>query len=126
MLAKVICWGPTRDEAIQRMVRALREYVVVGIQTNVPFHLQLLDDPRFRAGEFHTGFLENEFKMESPDGHPDERAALLVAAVLSHLRRRRPSTVVQQDGSRGSGWLSAGRERTADGRLQAQRRGWRS
>ena len=93
MLAKVICWGQTRDMAIQRMIRALREYVVVGIQTNIPFHLQLLADERFRAGEFHTGFLESEFTMDSPDGHPDERAALLMAAVLTHQRRRRPLAI---------------------------------
>jgi acetyl-CoA carboxylase biotin carboxylase subunit len=74
MLAKVICWGQTRDMAIQRMIRALREYVIVGIQSNIPFHLQLLADERFRKGEFHTGFLESEFTMEPPDGHPDERA----------------------------------------------------
>ncbi|MEX0785558.1 MAG: acetyl-CoA carboxylase biotin carboxylase subunit, partial [Dehalococcoidia bacterium] len=63
MLAKLICWGPDREAAIQRMIRALREYVIVGIQSNIPFHLQLLADERFRKGEFHTGFLEAEFSM---------------------------------------------------------------
>jgi acetyl-CoA carboxylase biotin carboxylase subunit len=124
MLAKVICWGPTREIAIQRMVRALREYVIVGIQANIPFHLQLLADKRFRAGEFHTGFLESEFTMAPPDGHPDEQAALLVGAVLAHLKRRRPMIVESQGGERG-GWRSAGRERALESRQLAQRRGWR-
>jgi len=121
MLAKLICWGPDRSAAIQRMVRALREYVVVGIQTNVPFHLQLLADERFLRGEFHTGFLEAEFSMASPDGQPEEQAALLVAAVLAHQKRRRPPAVAAPAGD-GSAWKAAGRERTLENR--PPRRGW--
>jgi acetyl/propionyl-CoA carboxylase alpha subunit len=124
MLAKVICWGPTREIAIRRMMRALREYVIVGIQANIPFHLQLLADKRFRAGAFHTGFLESEFTMAPPDGHPDEQAALLIGAVLQHLKRRRPM-VIESQGGDGGGWRSAGRERTLESRQLAQRRGWR-
>jgi acetyl/propionyl-CoA carboxylase alpha subunit len=123
MLAKVICWGPTRDVAVQRMRRALREYVIVGIQSNIPFHLQLLSDKRFLAGQFHTGFLEQEFTMASPDGHPDEQAALLVAAVLSYLKRRRP-LALESSGGAGGGWRAAGLERALDARRQALRRGW--
>jgi acetyl-CoA carboxylase biotin carboxylase subunit len=125
MLAKLICWASTREQAIDRMKRALREYVVVGIQTNVPFHLQLLADPRFHRGEFHTGWLENEFVMEAPDGHPDEQTALLIAAVLSHRRKRRPLAVESGTGG-ASGWRSAGRDQAIQGRALAQRRGWRA
>ncbi|MCI0855721.1 MAG: acetyl-CoA carboxylase biotin carboxylase subunit [Chloroflexi bacterium] len=125
MLAKLFTWGADRDMAIRRMIRALNEYVIVGIQTNIPFHLQLLSDERFLRSEFHTSWLEEEFEMEDPDGHPDEKTALLVAAVLAHLRKRRPPA-----GSATSGpadqWRSAGRERFLGGRSLAQRRGWRS
>ena len=124
MLAKLICWGPTREIAIRRMIRALQEYVVVGIQTNIPFHLQLLADERFAKGAFYTSFLDEEFEMDSPDGHPDERTALLVAAVLSHLKKRRPAAVGQA-ASGGSGWRAAGKERLLGDRTMAQRRGWR-
>jgi len=62
--------------------------------------------------------------MASPDGHPDEQAALLVAAVLAHLRKRRP-LALESSGGESGGWRSAGRERFLDARLQAQRRGWR-
>ena len=55
MLAKLICWGADRTQAIERMKRALGEYVIAGVKTNIPFHLQLLDDPRFVAGQVHTG-----------------------------------------------------------------------
>ncbi|MCH8849321.1 MAG: acetyl-CoA carboxylase biotin carboxylase subunit [Chloroflexi bacterium] len=121
MLAKLICWGPTRDEAIQRMLRALREYAVLGVQTNIPFHLQLLKDERFLASEFHTSWLEEQFEMDSADGHPDERAALLVAAVLTHQKKRRPLALESKSGGAG-GWRAAGRRRLLQGRM---RRGWR-
>ena len=115
MLAKLICWGATRDAAIQRMLRALREYTVIGVQTNIPFHQQLLTDKRFLAGEFHTGWLEAEFSMESPDGHPNEKAALLVAAALAHEKKRRP-LALETTGGRESGWRAAGRRRLLDAR----------
>ena len=124
MLAKVICWGPTREIAIQRMLRALREYLIVGIQSNIPFHLQLLADSRFAKGEFYTSFLEQEFTMDSPDGHPDEKVALMIAAVLAHLKKRQPLAVESSAGT-GGGWKGAGRSRLIDSRSSAQRRGWR-
>lgn len=58
MVAKVICHGRNRDECIARMKRALSEMKVDGIRTNIPFHLKLLDDPQFRAGNVSTRFLE--------------------------------------------------------------------
>jgi len=125
MLAKLITWGENRDVAIKRMVRALREYVVVGVQTNVPLHLQLLADKRFRKGDFHTGWLEEKFQMATEDGHPDQKTALLLAAVLAHQRKRRPpATGIAAMPS--SNWRAAGRERFLAGRSLAQRRGWRS
>jgi acetyl-CoA carboxylase biotin carboxylase subunit len=123
MLAKLICWGPTREVAVQRMLRALREYVIVGVQSNIPFHQQLLTDKRFLEAQFHTNWLEQEFTMGSPDGHPDEQAALLVAAVLAHLKKRQPLQV--DSGRNGSSWGAAGRARTLQARELAQRRGWR-
>jgi acetyl-CoA carboxylase biotin carboxylase subunit len=62
MIAKLIVWGKDRDEAIVRMKRALEEFVIEGIKTTIPFHLQLMDDKNFRAGNFNTSFLET-FKM---------------------------------------------------------------
>jgi len=124
MLAKVICWGPTREIAVRRMLRALREYVIVGVQSNIPFHVQLLTDKRFLAGQFHTNWLEQEFSMVSPDGHPDEQAALLIAAVLAHVKKRRPLLLESEQGN-GSAWRSVGRQRMLQARQQAQRRGWR-
>jgi acetyl-CoA carboxylase, biotin carboxylase subunit len=58
MIAKVITIAQTRQEAIQTMYRALSEYVIEGIKTTIPFHLQLMQDERFRSGDFNTKFLD--------------------------------------------------------------------
>ncbi len=57
LLAKIITVGDTRDEALNRMRRALHECVITGIKTTIPFQLALIDDPEFRAGRIHTGYV---------------------------------------------------------------------
>ncbi|GAB4248196.1 MAG: acetyl-CoA carboxylase biotin carboxylase subunit [Saprospiraceae bacterium] len=59
MIAKLICRAQTREECITKMERALEEFIVEGVQTTIPFHKKLMKDPNFRAGNFHTGFLDN-------------------------------------------------------------------
>lgn len=58
MFAKLIAWGADRDEAIDRMKRALGELTIAGIETSIPFHQAMMEDPSFRAGRFSTDFLE--------------------------------------------------------------------
>lgn len=58
MVAKLIVHGKTREEAIAKMKRALSEFVIEGVHTTIPFHLQLLEHPDFVKGEFNTKFLE--------------------------------------------------------------------
>jgi acetyl-CoA carboxylase biotin carboxylase subunit len=58
MIGKLIAVAQTRDEALDTMYRALSEYVVEGIKTTIPFHLQLMKDENFRKGDFNTKFLE--------------------------------------------------------------------
>nr|WP_294899250.1 acetyl-CoA carboxylase biotin carboxylase subunit [uncultured Pedobacter sp.] len=65
MIAKLICVAQTREEALNTMERALSEFVIEGIKTTIPFHLKLLKDPNFRAGNFTTKFMETfEFSEE--------------------------------------------------------------
>ena len=66
MIAKLIVSAPTRKDAINRMRRALSEFVVEGIKTTIPYHLQLMDDENFQKGTFSTKYLENTFKYD-PD-----------------------------------------------------------
>lgn len=65
MIAKVITYGSTREEAISRMKRALSEFVVEGIHTTIPFHLRLLEHEKFVEGQFNTKFLELYDVMKS-------------------------------------------------------------
>ena len=65
MIAKLITTAQTREEAINKMKRALDEFVIEGIQTTVPFHRQLMDHPDYVAGNYTTKFME-DFKMEEP------------------------------------------------------------
>ncbi|NLL49563.1 MAG: acetyl-CoA carboxylase biotin carboxylase subunit, partial [Firmicutes bacterium] len=58
MFAKLIAWGADRDEAIDRMKRALGELTIAGIETSIPFHQAMMEDSSFRAGRFSTDFLE--------------------------------------------------------------------
>src|SRR5687768_11227463 len=58
MIGKLITVAQTRQEAIDTMYRGLSEYVIEGVKTTIPFHLQLMKDERFRSGDFNTNFLE--------------------------------------------------------------------
>ena len=62
MIGKLICWGRTRNEARRRMYRALKEYVVTGVETTIPFHQNIVEDPVFISGQFNTGFIEDYYK----------------------------------------------------------------
>ncbi|HKK46709.1 MAG TPA: acetyl-CoA carboxylase biotin carboxylase subunit [Balneolaceae bacterium] len=65
MIAKLIVSAPTRKDAISRMRRSLEEFVIEGIKTTIPYHIQLMDDKNFREGHFNTHYLEEfEYKPE--------------------------------------------------------------
>jgi acetyl-CoA carboxylase biotin carboxylase subunit len=62
MIGKLIVWALTREEAINRARRALREYRLEGIRTTIPLHIRLLEERALRSGEYHTGYLEELLK----------------------------------------------------------------
>lgn len=66
MIAKLIVSAPTREEAIKKMKRSLQEFIIEGIKTTIPYHIQLMDDENFKKGTFSTKYLENNFKF-NPD-----------------------------------------------------------
>jgi acetyl-CoA carboxylase biotin carboxylase subunit len=123
MLAKVIAWGHDRGETIRRMRRALVEFVVVGVDTNIPLHLQLLDDPRFLAGDMHTTFLEREFRAIIAPDEEERQIALLAAAVLAQRRDRQSRDVVSaKDGER---WKAKHRLAGLRSGVRAEGKPWR-
>ncbi len=66
MIAKLITTAQTREEALSKMKRALEEFIVEGVKTTIPFHLQLMDNPDYLAGKYTTAFMDN-FEMQEPD-----------------------------------------------------------
>lgn len=63
MISKLIVVAQTREEAIKKMHRALSEYIIDGVKTTIPFHIQLFEDEKFKKGDFTTKFLE-DFKLK--------------------------------------------------------------
>ncbi|HEY9581430.1 MAG TPA: acetyl-CoA carboxylase biotin carboxylase subunit, partial [Savagea sp.] len=64
MVAKLIVHANTREEAIERMKRALDEFLIEGVHTTIPFHSKVMEHPVFKSGDFDTKFLETYSVME--------------------------------------------------------------
>jgi acetyl-CoA carboxylase biotin carboxylase subunit len=117
LISKLSVWAPTRERAVQRMRRALSEYVVTGIRTNLAFHDRLLSHPEFAAGRYDTGFIER-FKddlLGYPHVGPDRRDAVAVAVAVAAARMERTNGSTQANpgeaGSRLSPWVAHHRAR---------------
>jgi acetyl-CoA carboxylase, biotin carboxylase subunit len=109
LLAKLAVWAPTRAEAIARMIRALREYDVGGIRTNIGFFRQLLEDPEFRAGNLHTGFIEEFFARTPAREAPPELAVVAALAAVIHSTSRAAASPAERPPAGTSPWVIAGR-----------------
>ncbi len=110
LLAKIAVWAETRRDAIHRMERAVGEYYVSGIKTNISFFREILADPLFQDGQLHTGFIEEFFQRRpaKPDHDPEVvRVAALVAAI--HSCRRQDATNSTAP-SASSQWRASGRD----------------
>ena len=94
MLGKIITWGEDRPEAIRKMVRALQDTVVLGVTTNIPYLLDILQHPDFQAGEITTRFLDQKMMPWQPQPDTSSSTWLAVAALeaLRAERRRPPSS----------------------------------
>jgi acetyl-CoA carboxylase biotin carboxylase subunit len=84
LVSKLCVWAPTRALALARMKRALSEYVVLGIRTNLPFHLALLEHEDFVAGSYDTGFIgRNEASLLTAGTSGDHADALALGAAIA-------------------------------------------
>src|SRR5215213_2811101 len=93
MLAKLIVHAPSRLEAVGRMKRALLELRIEGVDTSVPFHLRVMDEPDFRAGRLDIKYLEkHEQLLAAPPEEDALRMAALAAALLEEERREKRSS----------------------------------
>ena len=104
MISKLIVWGRNRNEAINRMKRALSEYIILGVKTTIPFHKAMMASPHFHKGKLHTHFVD-EYKNEIYDNMkkvveedremverlkstflPSKKVAAVSAAVSSYMQ----------------------------------------
>jgi acetyl-CoA carboxylase biotin carboxylase subunit len=107
MIAKLICWGDTRSEAMLRMRRALEEFTIMGVKHNVPFHMNLLNSFSFIAGKFDTKFVEERFSMTTYEESPsdaDLETAAIAATLYAHRKRQLASQVVAPGKRDTSNW----------------------
>lgn len=109
MIAKVITWGDKREEAIDRMQRALSEFVLTGIKTNIVLHKTILDHPRFRDGSYTTQFIEKNFEVIEPQLFKEvEDPVFLIAAAITAYNDRKAKDIRQLNLT--SNWKRVGRK----------------
>lgn len=104
LIAKLICWGETRGEAILRMRRALEEFRIIGIKTNIPFHHAMMNSTRFIGGTFDTTFVEERFAVGEEDDANLMRVAAIVGTLVEHGRRQHAAQVVRPAKRDTSNW----------------------
>jgi acetyl-CoA carboxylase biotin carboxylase subunit len=110
MISKLICYGNTRAEAVLRMRRALEEYRITGVKTNIPFHQRMMESHRFLSGSFDTEFVENRFSLTDREP-PHVLEAAILATLAYHEQSQRAAQIVRA-GSRETGqWKWHGRTR---------------
>jgi len=118
LISKLVSFAPTREETMDRMLRALKEFKIGGIKTNIPYFMRIFSDPAFRAGEFDTTFLDRKFEAP-PLGIPGEesldelRRIALIAAAISHFQQA-PAAAAAAPRREASAW-----------KLQGRRAAWR-
>lgn len=115
LISKLIVHETSRAETIARMKRALEEYKIVGVRTNIPFHQALLSHPAFVAGEYNTHFVQDKLGAgKGAEGDKQFREVAALAAVLVAHQQAQQSALVIQRGKRDtSNWKWVGRwERT--------------
>ncbi len=106
LVSKLVVKGESRAQAILRMRRALEEYRIVGVKTNIPFHQSILEQARFIAGKFDTRFVEERFSLEEAEGgketHPE--IAAIFATLVAHEQAERSAHIISRGKRDTSNW----------------------
>jgi acetyl-CoA carboxylase biotin carboxylase subunit len=112
MISKLCTWADARPAAIERMRRALGEYHVGGIRTNLAFHRQVMRHPAFVAGEYDTGFIERHKAELGPPAADEETARLAAIAAAAHAARENADSTSDLDLSQTqlSAWRRQGQD----------------
>jgi acetyl-CoA carboxylase biotin carboxylase subunit len=112
LLGKLICWGETREAALRRMDRALRELRIVGVETSREFLLQVVRHPSFAAGDVDIQWLEREAATLQATSPPSEEVEAAALAVALHMAASRSKVAVRRDipSPARDGWHIAARQ----------------
>jgi acetyl-CoA carboxylase biotin carboxylase subunit len=112
MISKLVVWGENRDHVLSRMLRALEEYYLLGVHTNIIYLRKIIRHPQFISGDYDTHFIpQNQDQLISFEESREESIALAAAAILDFISRRQPS-LPRQEGRTGtqiSAWKLFGR-----------------
>jgi acetyl-CoA carboxylase biotin carboxylase subunit len=115
LISKLVSFAASRAEAIDRMLRALKEFKIGGIKTNIPYFMRILAHPDFRAGEFDTTFLDQKFEQPT-SGIPGEETIeeleriALIAAAINYYQKDRAAAPPPAAAGRESAWKLRGRD----------------
>jgi acetyl-CoA carboxylase biotin carboxylase subunit len=128
MVAKLVVWGSDRMEAIDRLRRALAEFVVKGIKTSIPFHQKVVRHPVFVAGRYDTGFIDAHMDGGKGGGGDEgeeaieaRRVAQMIAAIAAYRREKEQASRAQAAGGPRAAedpWKQAGRRALLRGGLR--------
>jgi acetyl-CoA carboxylase biotin carboxylase subunit len=114
MISKLITWGENREQAINRMLRALEEYYLLGIRSNISYLHNIISHPQFASGDYDTHFIQHyQDELDDPENKNNEAIALAAAAILSFMHSERQA--VGQNGEQTgttSAWKLSGRKRS--------------
>jgi acetyl/propionyl-CoA carboxylase alpha subunit len=104
MISKLITYGKDREEAISKMIRAIRDYTIVGVKTTLPFADFVMQNKHFVSGNFDTHFIKKHFNAKDLEEFPEDEA--YIAALLSKhlLSNHKKSMTVSSSESSVSKW----------------------
>jgi acetyl/propionyl-CoA carboxylase alpha subunit len=127
MIAKLITWGENRVEAILRMRRALREYQVRGIKTNISFNQWILRHRRFMSGDVNTGFIDEEYRVSNTEEILPHKEIALASAAIAALHREQEQTLglLAKGAAEQSRWREQGKRNALRREMRSLSRGWR-
>ncbi len=109
LVAKLLVWAPTREDAIVRMRRALSEYVIRGIKTSIPFHILVMGHEKFIEGDYDTTFIDKVLKRIEYKKHYHDVAA--ISSVLSRILSSQRVKPAQHKGAETANpWKMSGRK----------------
>jgi len=116
MISKLVTYGASREEAIQRMIRALDEYQIIGVKTSIPFLKRIMKNRDFREGKYNTHFIDTHqkelFPEDSSENNREIEELAAITALLEYLEDKKTKTAPSNGmGKKQSMWKEFGRKK---------------